>query len=70
MCNMFICKKELLNEYCEFIFDVTAAYMDAEKHYNRKLPRRILGYFTEFLFEAWLRINNKKYKFNRMKFCR
>lgn len=70
MCNMVICKKELINEYCEFIFDLTATYMDAERCHNRQLPRRILGYFTEFLFEAWLQINNKKYKFNRLKFCR
>ena len=70
MCNMFICKKELINEYCPFIFDLTMSYMDAERSYGRELPGRILGYFTEFLFEAWLRLNNKKYKFNKLKFCR
>ena len=63
--NMFICRKELIDEYCEFIFNVTAEYMEAEKHYNRNLPRRILGYFTEFLFGAWLELNNKKIKFNK-----
>jgi len=70
MCNMFICKKELIDEYCEFIFDLTTNYMEAEKYYNRKLPKRILGYFTEFLFEAWLKIHNKKYKFQKLKFCK
>jgi len=68
--NMFICRKELINEYCEFIFDVTAEYMDAEKHYNRKIPRRILGYFTEFLFGAWLKQHNKKIKMMRLKLMR
>lgn len=70
MCNMFICKKEIINEYCEFIFDLTANYMEAEKSNNRELPKRILGYFTEFLFEAWLKLNHKKYKFNKLRFCR
>lgn len=70
MCNMFICKKTLIDEYCEFIFDLTANYMEAEKYFGRDLPKRILGYFTEFLFEAWLRINHKTYKFNALRFCR
>ena len=68
--NMFISRKELINEYCEFIFDLTFAYMDAEKYYGRNLPGRIVGYFTEFLFGAWLTYNKKKIKFNEMRICR
>ena len=62
--NMFISRKELINEYCEFIFDLTFAYMEAEKYYDRELPIRIVGYFTEFLFGAWLTYNKKKIIFN------
>ncbi len=65
--NMFICKKELINEYCEFIFDVLAAYEKAEHFYGRQLPRRIMGYFTEFLFAAWLNLNNKKIGWQKWK---
>lgn len=65
--NMFICKKELIDEYCEFIFDLTLAYINAEKHFGRSLPKRIIGYFTEFLFGAWLTYNNKKIKFNKVR---
>lgn len=68
--NMFITKKEVINKYCEFIFDLTFTYMEAEKHYGRELPRRIVGYFTEFLFGAWLKYNNKKIKFNGIKVLR
>lgn len=64
--NMFICKKELIDEYCKFIFDLTLAYMDAESYCKRNLPGRIIGYFTEFLFGAWLLYNNKKIYFNKM----
>lgn len=65
--NMFICKKELIDEYCKFIFDLTFAYMAAEQHFGRKLPGRIVGYFTEFLFGAWLTYHGKKIKFMPMK---
>lgn len=63
LCNMFIAKKELVNEYCSFIFDVLENYIKAETYFNRKLPARICGYFTEFLFGAWLKWKNKKNKF-------
>jgi len=65
--NMFICKKELIDEYCEFIFDVTMKYIEAEQQFDRVLPKRIIGYFTEFLFGAWLKFHNKKIKFNKMR---
>ena len=60
--NMFICRKELINEYCEFIFDVLENFRKAEECYNRKLTPRILGYFTEFLFKAWITMKHKKLK--------
>lgn len=68
--NMFICRKELINEYCEFIFDLTTKYIEAENLYNRKLPKRIIGYFTEFLFGAWLKYHNKNIKMMRVKICK
>ena len=68
--NMFICKKELIDEYCSFIFDLTFAYVHAEEHYKRHIPRRIVGYFTEFLFGAWLIYNKKKIRFNGMRMIR
>ena len=63
--NMFICKKELIDSYCEFIFDVLFTYQEAEKHFGRELPPRIMGYFTEFLFAAWLNMNHKKIGWQR-----
>lgn len=65
--NMFVAKKELIDEYCEFIFDVTNTYRLAEKFYNRELPKRILGYFTEFLFGAYLVWKAKKIRFVKMR---
>jgi hypothetical protein len=68
--NMFITRKELIDKYCEFIYDLTFAYMQAEKSYGRQLPGRIIGYFTEFLFGAWLKYNNKKIKFKKVRIVR
>lgn len=45
-------------------------FQEAEKYYNRELPKRIIGYFTEFLFGAWLIWKNKKNKFIGMKITR
>ena len=59
-----------MNEYCEFIFDVLKQYQEAEKYYGRNIPKRIMGYFTEFLFRAWLELNNKKIYFAKRKFIK
>lgn len=68
--NMFICKKELIDEYCDFTFDLVFTYMSAEYYYHRKLTPRIIGYFTEFLFGAWLEYKQKKVKFVNVKVTR
>ena len=68
--NMFIAKKEIINKYCEFIFDVLENYRMAEGYFNRKLPPRICGYFTEFLFGAWIIKNNLKIGFLGCRFVR
>jgi hypothetical protein len=65
--NMFISKKETFNEYCEFIFDLFFTYQEAEKHYGRNIPGRMIGYFAEFLFAAWLEMKHKKIFWNMYK---
>ena len=67
LCNMFIAKKEIIDEYCEFIFDVLDTYTLAEDSFGRKLPKRICGYFAEFLFGAWIIWKGKKNKFIKIK---
>lgn len=62
--NMFIGKKELIDEYCEMIFDLLEKFILCEQSYNRRLPYRICGYFTEFLFAAWLELKHKKVFWN------
>lgn len=66
LCNMLICKKEIMDEYCKFIFDLTTKYFECEKSYNRIPEKRIIGYFTEFFLRAWCLYTHKRYKFIKM----
>ena len=62
LCNMFIATKELVDEYCNFIFSLTLKYKESEENNGRVLPNRILGWITESLFRAYLLYKNKKIK--------
>ena len=65
--NMFICRKELIDEYCEWLFQLLAAfdYMD-----HRKLPR-IGGYIAEYMFGPWMKYKQKRiYDCSRQTFSR
>ena len=47
-CNMFICKKHIIDEYCDFFFK---AINDMKLTDTNK---RMIGYLSEFTFGAWL----------------
>lgn len=56
--NMFICKKELLNEYCEWLFPILFAIT---AKYRTKLTKRSIGYLAEIiLFTFYFTVINKK----------
>lgn len=57
--NIFICKKEIIVEYCEYFFN---AIKDITLNDENK---RIIGFLSEYIFGAWLiykgyRIKRKK----------
>lgn len=54
--NMFICKKELIDEYCEFLFKVLSEF---DKIHKFKTSR-IDGYIAEYLFGPWMEFKKKK----------
>lgn len=72
--NMFICRKELADEYFEWLFDVLKK-MEVEidfSTYNEN-ERRILGFLSERLLNVFIKKNNLKVKekplfFNDRKF--
>ena len=61
--NMFICKKEVIDEYFEWIFDILG---ELEKiidisNYDQ-YQKRIYGFLSERLFNVWLDYKNLKFK--------
>ena len=57
--NMFVLKKELLNEYCEWLFDILLKLeklTNIEKYDIRQ--KRIYGYISERLLNVWVIYNN------------
>ena len=46
--NMFICKKEIIDEYCNWFFTNIAALELKKEH------KRYIGYIAEYIFGAWL----------------
>lgn len=62
-CNMMICKKKLLNTYCEWLFDIL---FEAERRIDinqyDSVQRRIFGYMAERLLNVWVNKNNLNIK--------
>lgn len=58
--NMFIAKKEIINNYCKWLFDIL---FDIEKKVDissyDKYNQRIFGFLSERLFNVWLTKNNQ-----------
>ena len=61
MCNMFVMKKEALDQYCEWLFTIL---FEAEKQIDiierDAYQKRVFGFLSERLFNVWLYHN----KFN------
>lgn len=63
MFNMFIMKKEYLNQYCEWLFNIL---FELEKIIDPKqydsFHARYLGRISELLLDVWINTNNLKYQ--------
>ena len=61
--NMFIMKKELADEYCNWLFDIL---FELEKRLDisdySDNDKRVFGFVSERLLDVWLETNNVKYK--------
>lgn len=60
-CNMSICKKEIIDKYMGW-------FMNYAMNFNAKeiyISPRIMGYISEFIFGAWIKMN--KYKIHYQK---
>ena len=62
ICNMFIMRKELLDEYCSWLFDILfevekrldiSAYSDNDK--------RVMGFLSERMLDVWVKTRKLRY---------
>lgn len=68
-CNMFIMKKELYNEYCEFMFDVLAAFDKNSDISGYSVQQyRVDGYLAERLTDVFIHYvqGQEKYKIKEL----
>ena len=66
-CNMFCMKKELLNKYCEWLFDIlfeAERLIDISSYTEQE--KRIFGYLSEILLNVWVEKNKLKVYFSPM----
>ena len=63
MFNMFVMKKEILDKYCAWLFDIL---FELEKRVDNSkydaFHGRFYGRVSELLFDVWLNKNNLTYK--------
>jgi hypothetical protein len=59
---MFICRKELIDLYFKWIFDILFTYEKCTSNsiYTNPNLVRLCGYLTEYLFGAWVEYNKLK----------
>ena len=61
--NMIICKKELFNDYCEWLFDILFELENEIDLSNREsYNARVYGFLSERLLNVWVLKNNLKVK--------
>lgn len=60
--EMFVCKRKLLNEYCEWLFPLIIPITEQfiEEDANRVMNKRMIGHLVERLFAYWIWKNNLK----------
>lgn len=63
--NMFIAKKELINNYCEWVFPILES---VESRINVDEYPRVFGLISEAIFNVWIEYNHLKIKECKIKY--
>ncbi len=64
-CNIMITKKEILDEYCEWLFKIlykTEEVLDPSTYLNDNYRKRMFGFLSERLLNIWIIKNKDKLK--------
>lgn len=63
LCNMFITRRDILNQYCEWLFSfLTDAAAEINVEGYDAYSRRVMGFFAERMMTVWLRKNKLRIK--------
>lgn len=66
--NMVIMKKELLDEYCEWLFPLLREIESKISYEKRTLEqRRAIAFLAERMLSIWIDVNKKRFKIGRIK---
>lgn len=67
--NMFIAKKEVVDEYCKWLFNILSLVECKIDYKNRDTyQQRVFGFLSERLFNVWLFKNESKYKISELNY--
>ena len=60
--EMFVCKRELMNKYCEWLFPIVMPILKEflEQDVGRVVNKRMLSHIVERMFSFWIQENNLK----------
>ncbi|MBD5266813.1 MAG: DUF4422 domain-containing protein, partial [Bacteroides sp.] len=61
-CNMMVMRKEVFEEYCNFLFPILKNTEDRIKLSGYARQRRVLGYLAETALGLWIKHNNYNVK--------
>ena len=62
-CNMFVCRKKIIDNYCEWLFTLLDKLDNMHiRNTGHRFKDREMGYFAEFLFGVWIYKNQFKIK--------
>lgn len=59
-CNMFVCRKPIVDEWCEFMFPKLTEWMKQEGIKLDDTNKRLVGHVFEHLFGSWMKYRGLK----------